>query len=114
MIDVTCVRLFATYLDHLALAPRHASRTLDACEAMTWFPGNCFLHPARSSLGPAIAREGKVSAIVRPGLVPTPPPPQPIRPAPPGAKNVLFLISDDLRPEMLEACMYSPLHPSGT
>eukprot|EP01045_Picozoa_sp_COSAG04_P041438 COSAG04_NODE_12595_length_645_cov_0.655678_1_plen_154_part_10 len=43
---------------------------------------------------------------MRPGEVPKPtppPPPQPIKPAPAGAKNVLFIISDDLRPEMLEA-----------
>ncbi len=82
------------------------------CAAITWFTGTCYLHPTGTPTGPFRHAKGKVSGIVRPGTIPTPaplppppppPPPQPIKPAPKGAKNVLFLISDDLRPEMLEA-----------
>ena len=56
---------------------------------------HCFLHPAgNNSFTP-----GKcTSAIVR-----TPAPPAPIPPAPKGAKNVLFLIADDLRPQLNKA-----------
>eukprot|EP01046_Picozoa_sp_COSAG06_P011748 COSAG06_NODE_675_length_13163_cov_8.046387_5_plen_481_part_00 len=84
----------------------------EGCAAITWFKGTCFLHPTGKPTGPYSHAEGKTSGIVRPGTVPKPaplppppppPPPQPIKPAPKGAKNVLFLISDDLRPEMLEA-----------
>ena len=75
----------------------------NACAAITWFTGTCFLHPTGEPTGPFSHAEGKVSGIVRPGTVPKPaplppppppPPPQPIKPAPKGAKNVLFLISD--------------------
>eukprot|EP01047_Picozoa_sp_COSAG01_P073755 COSAG01_NODE_12116_length_1798_cov_3.290171_3_plen_184_part_01 len=84
----------------------------EGCAAITSFTGTCFLHPTGAPTGPYSYSKGKTSGIVRPGTVPKPaplppppppPPPQPIKPAPKGAKNVLFLISDDLRPEMFEA-----------
>eukprot|EP01048_Picozoa_sp_COSAG05_P006980 COSAG05_NODE_476_length_9460_cov_8.847025_4_plen_211_part_00 len=94
-----------------ALCAKNAS-----CAAFTWRTEPqvvCFAHPTGKALGPPVQKgKGFASGIVRPGSIPpTPPPPpplppappQPIKPAPKGAKNVLFLISDDLRPEMLEA-----------
>jgi len=69
------------------------------------------MHPLHSVLGPFLPKfPDCYSGIVRPGSVPppTPPPPPPpplppIKPSPKDAKNVLFIISDDLRPEMMEA-----------
>jgi hypothetical protein len=45
---------------------------------------------------------GSASATAISGVIPGrgPPPPPPIKPAPAGAKNVLFIISDDMRPSI--------------
>ena len=86
--------------------------SLASCAAFTWRKNggeskDCIVHPTGAALGAAVMKGAAfASGVVRPQSIPAPvppPPPQPIKPAPKGAKNVLFLISDDLRPEMLEA-----------
>ena len=54
----------------------------------------CYLHPITAT-APVTAKGNCISGEVR-----KPVPPKPAPPAPKGAKNVLFFISDDLRPEM--------------
>jgi hypothetical protein len=86
--------------------------SLASCAAFTWRENggaskDCIVHPTGAPLGAPVMKGAKfASGVVRPQDIPAPlppPPPQPDKPAPKGAKNVLFLISDDLRPEMLEA-----------
>lgn len=76
------------------------------CAAFTYrADGNrCFLHPAFKALGP-LSPGSCTSGILRPGDIPTPSPPvpnPPVKPYPKDAKNVLFFISDDLRPEFFD------------
>ena len=65
---------------------------------------DCFLHPIDSPLGLPQNKNGVTSGVLRPAASP-----QRINPAPPGAKNVLFIISDDLRPELMEAVPHENL-----
>jgi arylsulfatase A-like enzyme len=59
--------------------------------------GKCFLHGASKSTD---SHQGNcTSAVMRSNAAPTPAP----VPAPKGAKNVLFLIADDLRPQLNKA-----------
>jgi arylsulfatase A-like enzyme len=61
----------------------------------------CFLHPETADFGPGNCTSGIVRA---PTPEPTP------APAPKGAKNVLFLIADDLRPQLNKAYGKSFMH----
>lgn len=78
------------------------------CVAFTRTDDACLLHPPDQYLGnrTAIANAtGVASGITQPchaNLV-APMPPQNITKAPTGAKNVLFFVSDDMRPEMFKA-----------
>lgn len=71
----------------------------DACMAYTLNDNakTCFLHPIGSA-NPVITPGNCQSGQLRPSIKPPTP-----KPAPAGAKNVIFFISDDLRPEMLAA-----------
>ena len=82
----------------------------NGCAGFTYVRGACLLHPGNVPIGNATAPPAGSNAtdtscaVIKPCKIkPEPLPPLPISPPPRGAKNVIFLVSDDMRPEMLEA-----------
>eukprot|EP01047_Picozoa_sp_COSAG01_P031628 COSAG01_NODE_2252_length_8074_cov_37.778809_4_plen_323_part_00 len=84
------------------------------CVAFTHTDDACLLHPANGWLSPAGRwlgnrttiqnATGVASGVTQPCRMPhAPVPEQQVVPAPSAAKNVLLLVSDDMRPEMLQA-----------
>lgn len=69
------------------------------CQSWTfWGHGHCLTF---STIAPAKAEADAISGAAGPVPPPPPPPPRPIPPpAPPGSRNIIMLVSDDMRPEL--------------
>jgi hypothetical protein len=88
------------------------------CPQCTSCPGSgkglgcCHLKTSKAGAVHSSGRTSGQSSTFKPSPPPPPPPPSPppAPPAPPNSKNVLFIMADDLRPQLSAAYGHSWLH----